>query len=136
MQASSDDPTTGQVAEEIAVIPVAEERLHVAVVAEDRIAARISRRTESEDVPVSQTLRKSRIEVERVPVDRIVADPPEARDEDGVTVIPVFEEILVRQYRVTEEVRVSHIDETVEHRETVTLRRRNVSVAATDDADR
>ena len=102
--------------------------------AEERIAARVSMRTESEDVPVSQTLRKSRIAVERVPVDRIVAEPPAARDEDGVTVIPVFEEILVRQYRVTEEVRVSHVEETVEHCETVTLRRRNVSVAAVDDA--
>ena len=77
---------------------------------------------------VSEALRSERVEVERVPVDRIVADPPEPRVEDGVTIIPVVEEILVRQFRIVEEVRiVSHAD-TVDHSETVTLRRQEAVV--------
>ena len=94
----------------------------------DRLAARVSLRTHEMDVPVAEQLRTETASVERVPVDRIVAEAPASRVEDGVTIIPVVEEVLVVQYRIVEEVRITTRSETVEHRETVTLRRQDVVI--------
>lgn len=109
-------------------VPVARERLVVRKTEVEQVAARVTLRTRSMDVPVSETLRRERVEVERVPVDRIVAEPPVARVEDGVTIIPVVEEVLVRQFRIVEEVRIVPHAETIEHAETVTLRRQEAVV--------
>ena len=104
------------------VLPVAEERLHVET--RDRVVGRVAVRTETreEDVEVVETLRASRVEVERVPVDRFVDEAPPVREEDGVTIIPVMEEVLVRRLLVREELHIRHVEEAREFRETVTLR--------------
>lgn len=104
------------------VLPVTEERLRVET--RDRVVGRVKVRTEtrSEDVEVAETLRASRVEVERVPVDRIVDEAPEVREEGGVTIIPVMEEVLVRRLIVREELHIRHVEEAQEVRETVTLR--------------
>lgn len=104
------------------VIPIAEERARIET--RDRIVGRVRVRTETreEDVEVSETLRSSRVEVERVPVDRFVDEVPEVREEDGVTIVPVMEEVLVRRLVLREELHVRRVEEEREHRETVTLR--------------
>ena len=110
------------------VIPLAKERARVDVRASERTAATIRLRTREEEVPVAQTLRRERVEIERVPVDRLVDEPPAAREEGDVTVIPIVEEVLVKRFRVIEEVRLARRTETVEVNETVTLRRQEASV--------
>ena len=72
----------------------------------------------------------------RTPVDIVTATPPaEWREADGTRVIPIVEEILVRRYRVVEEIRLVEHAETREMRETVTLRRQAVTIDdPTDDA--
>ncbi len=114
-------------------IPIGRERLVVRKTEVEQVAARVSLRTTSMDVPVSETLRSERVEVERVPVGRIVAEPPVARVEDGVTIIPVVEEVLVRQFRIVEEVRIISHAETIEHAETVTLRRQEAVIEGPAD---
>ncbi|MGB3555134.1 MAG: DUF2382 domain-containing protein [Jannaschia sp.] len=109
-------------------IPVGEERVVVDKSSVEQVAAHIGVRTQTYDVPVSEILRTERIDVQRIPVDRIVPEAPQTRVEDGVTIIPVVEEILVRQYRVIEEVRVSLLVDEVEQTETVSLRRQEVVV--------
>lgn len=104
------------------VIPVVEERARIET--RDRVVGRVRVRTEtrSEDVELLDTLRSSRVEVERVPVDAFVDEAPEVREEGGVTIIPVLEEVLVRRLVLREEIHVRRIDEEREVRETVTLR--------------
>lgn len=104
------------------VIPVVEERARIET--RDRVVGRVRVRTEtrSEDVELLDTLRSSRVEVERVPVDAVVEEAPEVREEGGVTIIPVLEEVLVRRLVLREEIHVRRIDEEREVRETVTLR--------------
>ncbi|PRY92039.1 uncharacterized protein DUF2382 [Hasllibacter halocynthiae] len=114
------------------VLPLAEERASVGKVTRERVAARIALRTEAHEVAVEDTLRQERLGIERVPVDRIVDTPPQSREEGGVTVIPVVEEVLVRQYRVIEELRVTRAAEEVPYRETVTLRRQTATVEDVD----
>ena len=104
------------------VIPLAEERASIAV--RDRVVGRVrvSTRTREEDVELAETLRSSRVEVERVPVDAFVDEVPEVREEGNVTIVPVMEEVLVRRLLLREELHIRRIEEEREVRETVTLR--------------
>ena len=110
------------------VVPVVQEHLHVEKIVAERIAARVKIRTTHYDVPVAETLQTERLEVERMAVDRIVADRPQTRMEGNVMIIPVVEEILVRQYRIVEEVRIISRADQVDYTETVVLRRQDVTV--------
>ena len=120
-------------------VSIGHERVVVRKSEVERIAARIALRTHQTDVPVAETLKTEHVDIERVPMDRIVAEPPIQRVEHGVTIVPVVEEVLVRQFRIVEEVRITSRTETTEHSETMTLRRQEVIVepnpddAATDD---
>ncbi|WP_050735664.1 YsnF/AvaK domain-containing protein [Methylobacterium sp. ARG-1] len=94
---------------------------------------RVSTRTETVDQVLRESLRSDTIEVTRVPVNRTLSEgevPPVAREEDGVTIIPVLEEILVVEKRLVlkEElhIRRSSTDEDVEV--PVTLRKQHAVV--------
>jgi len=90
---------------------------------------------------ISDTLRREGASVERIakgtPVDR--DHPPQTRIEDGVTIIPVFEEVLVVEKRLVlkEELHIRPFVEDVPFQQTVSLRREDIVLthrdAATDD---
>lgn len=133
---SPDDPVTGtgQADDPKALrIPVGHERVVVRKIEVEQVAARVSLRTHAMDFPITETLRTERVEIDRVPVDRIYAEPPQPRVENGITIIPVVEEVLVRQFRVVEEVRIFPVVEEVPHAETVTLRRQEAVVEEAPD---
>ncbi|MGZ3218217.1 YsnF/AvaK domain-containing protein [Paracoccus sp. T5] len=116
-------------------LPLAEERVVIDKREVEKLAAHISLRTRSEDVTVTEPLRTERVEVRRVPVDRLVANAPETRVEGDMTIIPVVEEVLVVQYRIVEEVQIIRHVESVEHAETVTLRRQEAFIDNPDSDD-
>ena len=116
-------------------IPLARERIVVSKVESERIAARLSLRTHADAVTVDEDLRSEHIDVERVPVGRIVPEIPKPRSENGVTIVPVVEEVLVVQYRIVEEIRLIPRVETVRHTETVTLRRQEAHVDENPPSD-
>ena len=103
------------------VIPVVEERLVVGKRERESIV-RVSTRTRSEDVEVDEALVSLKADVKRVPVERFVDTVPEIEERDGVTVIPVVEEVLVKRLLLREELHVTQRREEHRHRETVTLR--------------
>ena len=83
--------------------------------AESRAENRAETRTESHIQTVSEahgtldpSLFKEEIDVQRVPVNRIIDAPVETRVEDGVTIIPVMEERLKieKQLILREEIRI------------------------------
>lgn len=113
-------------------IPLSDERLRVDKRTVERTVATVRLRTKVKEVPVCETLRRERVEIERRPVDRIVDEPPATREEGGITIIPVVEEVLVRRFRVVEELHVRRQVEVVEIDETVTLRRQEADVDETD----
>ena len=116
-------------------IPLARERVRVEKREVERVAAKIKLRTHEEDARVAETLRREQIDIERVPVDRVVDDVPVTRTEGDVTVIPIVEEVLVKRFRVIEEIRLRPRFEAHEVAETVRLRRQVATVdAAPDDA--
>lgn len=92
-------------------IPIVEEQL---TIGKRQVATgEVRVRTHVEEVPERLTadLVRERVEVERVPVGRVVEAAPEMRTEGDVTVIPVLEERLVvsRQLVLVEELRVRRV---------------------------
>lgn len=94
--------------EDETVLPVAAEHLRVEKRATTR-TVRVHKRVRVEQSPIEETVTDEGVEVQRVPVDRIVDAPPSPYRDGDTWVWPVVEEILVvqRRYRVREEVRVT-----------------------------
>lgn len=111
-------------------IPLARERVRVDKREVERVAARIKLRTHEEDVRIAETLHREQIDIERVPVNLVVDDVPTTRTEDGVTVVPIVEEVLVKRFRVIEEIHLRPRFEAHKVDQTVRLRRQ---VATMDD---
>lgn len=91
-----------------------------------QVSVSVNERDEMVDVPLTA----ERVEVERIPVNRIVDAPLEPRYEDDTLVVPVVEERLVvqKQLVLTEEVRIRRVSETRDHRERITLRSQDVEI--------
>ncbi len=86
--------------------------------------------TDEVETPVSVMLRTESLDVRRVPIDRFVDRVPDIREEDGVTIVPVVEEVVVTEVRLIlkEELHVRRIATAREHRDVVTLRRQHAEV--------
>ncbi len=117
------------------VLPLHAERLEVRRQVRQTGEVRVAVRTRSRDEQVDEQLVRREARVEHVAVERFVDEMPEVREEGGTTIIPVVEEILVRRLFLKEEVRITRIDTTHAHRETVTLRYQDVVVSRTGTAE-
>ncbi len=124
------------------VIPVIEESVHVGTEKVDVGQVRIVKRVETRDEEIEHPTTRESVEVERVEVNEVVADidnPPQARDEGDVLIIPVLEEVVVVEKRLVLKEEVHIKKQRTEHtdRQTVTLRQEHVQVAreaaSTDD---
>jgi stress response protein YsnF len=71
-----------------------------------------------------------RVEVERVPVGKVIDSTPSIREDDDKIVIPVVEEILTVERRLVlkEEVHIRKTRSSRRHQERVTLRRQEAVV--------
>ena len=115
-----------------------EERIDVHTVVKEtgRVQARTV--TEIEEVAVDADGWRQTVEVERVPINRPVDAVQDVRVEGDVTVVPVYEEVLVvhKQLVLREEVRLTTRRDRVAGPERVTLRRQRVEVERlTSDPD-
>ena len=91
---------------------------------------RIRTNVDSVDELASATLDEEQVSVTRVPVGQVVTEVPTIRTENGVTIVPVLEEVLVveKQLVLREELHISR-DVTTETVEVpVTLRRQRAVV--------
>lgn len=117
-------------ADRTTVIPIVEERVRVGKesVEAGRVQVRVTPREEVQVVDVPLT--EERVEVERVPVNRVVEAPAGIREEGDVTIIPVYEEVLVVEKRLVlkEEVRLTRRRTTTNKQERVKLRKAEVTV--------
>jgi uncharacterized protein (TIGR02271 family) len=131
---SSDNPPDLGAAEAAStVLPVGEERLHVAKrdVLSGRV--RISTATDTIEEVVRQELQSVRAEVERVPIDRYLEPGealPQPRTEGDLTIIPVLEEVLVVEKRLLlrEELHIRREASVEDVEIPVTLRRQRAVV--------
>lgn len=93
--------------------------------------------TDTLDQSVDASGWRETVEVERVAVDRVVDSVEDVRVEDGVTIVPVYEEVLVvqKQLVLREELRLTTRRERVSGPSTVTLRRQRVEVERLPPSD-
>ncbi|MFC0409168.1 DUF2382 domain-containing protein [Roseomonas elaeocarpi] len=96
------------------VVPVAEEHVLVTKRVVETGRVRVSLKTEEVTEAVRETLHGRRVEIEHVPIDREVDRVPGTREEDGVLIVPVVEEVLVVEKRLVlkEEIRIRTLDTT------------------------
>ena len=114
-------------------IPVLEEHLAFATREIDLGEIRVHKSVEEAEEARSGVLRREDVEVQRIRVDRRVAEPEQSRQEGDWLIIPVMEEVFVVEKRlmVTEEIRIRKhlVTEEAEVRDTV--RRERVAVEDT-----
>jgi uncharacterized protein (TIGR02271 family) len=135
---SFDNPDAGQERETIVVIPVIAEEMEISkrqvTSGRVQVTKHVHEREETVDIPT----KTQEVQVERVPVDRPIEEPPQVRYEEDTMIIPVVEEVLVvkKQLRLKEEVRVTMIQNEVREPIQVTLREEEVEVNRADPGER
>jgi uncharacterized protein (TIGR02271 family) len=116
------------------VIPVIQEEVEVDRRPVERGRVRITKNVHTEEETIDAPLRQERVQVERIPIEEVVETPVATRYEGDTLVIPVMEEVLVIEKKLflKEEVRITKYVGEVQHQETVTLNREEVSVQRTE----
>lgn len=116
-----------------AVIPVVAEDIEVGKQTVESGRVRVRKTVEERQETVDQPLASEEVVVERVPVNRVVAEAPSPRQEGDTLILPVLEEVLVVEKRLMlrEEVRVTSRRSEIHRPQTVTLRRENVEIERT-----
>ena len=85
---------------------------------------RISTKVDTVEEIARASLREERVEITRVPIDRVVETAPGVREENGVTIVPVLEEVLfvekrlvlVEELHITRQVAVESVEVPVQLR--------------------
>jgi len=121
--------------QERTTVPVTEERLEVGrEVVDTGRTVRLRKQVDTEVVPVREPVATETVEVERVPIGRVVAEPPAVRHEGDVMVVPVVQERLVtrKELVLVEEIRLVRRREVTQAQAEVPLRRERVLVERFD----
>ena len=92
-----------------------------------RLSIRVDERTEQ----VRDALRRDDVEVRRVPINRLVDVEPSIREEAGVTIYPIVEEVLVKRLLVKEELHITRTSTLEPVERDVTLRAMRADVERT-----
>jgi uncharacterized protein (TIGR02271 family) len=121
------------------VIPVAEEVVAIEKRIRETGKVRIHKTIREEEEEVTLPLIRETVEIERVPVDRVVESPLPPRQEGDTLIVPVVEEVLVVEKKLVlkEEVHIRTVRAETEKTEHITLRKEEVTIdrSATDDED-
>jgi len=112
----------------------AEERLVVGKQERETGRVRVTRRVETREEVIDEPGWREHVEVERVPVGQYVTEVAPAREEGGVTVVPVYEEVLVVERRLflKEEVHLRKTREETREPQRVAVRKTVVDVSRED----
>jgi uncharacterized protein (TIGR02271 family) len=116
-------------------IPVTEEQLEVRrEVVDTGRTLRVRKQVEEVPASVREPVTTEVIDVQRVPVGRVVDEPPAVRHEGDVMVVPVIEERLVtrKELVLVEEIRLTRRSAVTEAAADLVLRRERVTVERLD----
>lgn len=123
--------------QEVAAIPLAEERVTVTKreVETGRLRIQVSVEERQDKVPVE--LSHDEVEVERVPVNKAVSQLPSVRLEGSTTIIPVVEEVVVVEKRLilVEEIHVRRKSVAETREIPVVLRSEQVRIDGSGDLE-
>ena len=123
--------TAGAVsATEALVVPLIAERMTVEKRLVETGGVRITKRVQEQQETFDEPLLQEQVDVQHVPVNRVVDGPVAVRHEGDTLVIPLLEEVLVVEKRLMlkEEVRITRRQIQTRDPRTVTLRREEAVV--------
>ena len=118
------------------VIPVLAEQAQVHLQREHTGTVRVRKVVHQVTEPVAAQGYREVVETTRVPINQVVEAVEAPRTVDDLLVIPVYEERLVRQLVLVEEIHVRRRREAFEHTVATSLRREEVIVERLDPATR
>jgi len=123
-------PSTRRNHSQSEIIPVVREEVHIRKRKRKtgRVVVRVTPRVKKEHVEVPLT--SESLDVQRVPINRQVDAPEPPRHEGDVTIVPVYEEILVTEKRLVlkEEIRITRRKTVKKETRQVALRVEEVQV--------
>jgi stress response protein YsnF len=122
---------------QVRTIPVAEEEVRIGKRTRTTGVTRVKKTIEEREEIVDEPLLAEEIEIERVPINRFVEKAFPIRNEDDVTIVPVFEEVMVveKRLRLKEEVRIKKVGRQKHRPEKVILRSEKAVVEHVETAD-
>jgi uncharacterized protein (TIGR02271 family) len=83
-----------------AAIPLVQEQLAIDKRAVETGRVRIRTVVDEKLVRVAEELERDDVTIERVAINREVTEPPQPREEDGVLIVPILEEVVVVEKRL------------------------------------
>jgi uncharacterized protein (TIGR02271 family) len=112
------------------VIPVVDEELRVQKQVQHTGVVEIRKTVHERTEVVDQPLQAEEVEVERIPVNRIVDGPLQIRHEGNTLIVPLLEEVLVVEKRLLlrEEVHIKKLRKEVHEPQEVLLREERVEI--------
>jgi len=118
------------------VIPVVDEELQVQKQVRQSGVVEIRKTVHERTEIVDQPLQSEEVEVNRVPINRIVEGPVQIRHEGNTMIIPLLEEVLVVEKRLMlrEEVHIKKLRREVHEPQEVLLREERVDVVRRADS--
>lgn len=112
------------------VVPIIEETLVVAKQEVVTGGVRVTKTVTSREEVLEEGLLREEVHVERIAINEMVAEAPQARQEGDTLIVPILEEVLVVEKRLLlkEEVRITRTRTEVREPQTVTVRREEAVV--------
>ncbi|AOX20640.1 hypothetical protein A0U90_10430 [Kozakia baliensis] len=119
----NDNPTSES--QDAQILQLHEDRLTVERVAKVTGEVRISVKTDTHTQKIKENLVRENVTIEHIPVDAVVDELPQQRQDGNITIIPIVEEIIEvrKRYRVREEIHITRLVRHDLHEEMVDLRR-------------
>lgn len=112
------------------VIPLVEERVSASKREVETGRVRVRTHVDERIEVIRQELARDEVEIERVPINRHITEMPQVREEKGVTIVPVVEEVLVieKKLMLVEEIRLSRKRTYEKYEKPITLRSQRAEV--------
>ena len=132
-----DEDLRGRVLGSEEVIPIVEEEVRLDKRKITTGKVRVRTHVDVVTEPVKASLQTETVEVTHVPVDREISEAPEVRTENGVTIVPVVEEVLVVEKRLIlkEEIHIRRQTQTENVEVPVEIRKQRAEVERVPGAD-
>ncbi len=114
-------------------LPIYVEELDVSRRRISTALVRATRTTRNREQLIEEELTHERVEVERIPIGRVVTAVPPVREEGDTTILSVVEEVVVVERRLVlkEEVHFRRVKTTERYAETIVVREQDVAVTRT-----
>jgi len=134
---ASGEQTKSHLAESATVVPVIAESVEVEKRQVESGRVRIEKTVQTTDQVVNESLMHEDVEIERVPINQVLAGPVGNRQEGDTLVVPVLKEVLVIEKRLmlVEEVRITRRRTEQPFSQTVPIRTESVAVDREELAD-